>query len=78
MYIIIIKINEILNTIFKIKYDVNFTRVGSYERTHQEIRKYDSSIMTANIDTVEGLKRFYDEIVNIDTFSNKRSSLFIL
>lgn len=41
------------------KYSIDFVRIGSYERIHPEVQKYELSTLTANLETVEQLDEFY-------------------
>jgi hypothetical protein len=40
-------------------------RIGSYERIHPDIQKYESNTLTANISTIEEIDSFYKTKVNI-------------
>lgn len=46
-------------------YPVDFLRIGSYEKIHPDIQKYELNSLLNGIDDTEDLKKFYNKKVTI-------------
>ena len=46
-----------------LKYSVDFLRIGSYEKIHVDIQKYELNSLAANITTTNELEAFYQKKV---------------